>query len=142
MRSGTLPYFNALADTRRCLPLYFIVRRTYDAVNQKMAVGRRLESAKHHPTAILFFCADVQKQATNGSRKATPEGVFDRARKRPGPGLEEAPTSVSECPKGYSETLLAQFHHAFAWQNGIVPYKKFADVGAGASGLQNETSPH
>ena len=107
MRSGTLPYFNALADTRRCLPLYFIVRRTYDAVNQKMAVGRRLESAKHHPTAILFFCADVQKQATNGSRKATLEGVFDWASKRPGPELGETPTSVSECPKGYSETLLA-----------------------------------
>ena len=107
MRSGTLPYFNALADTRRCLPLYFIVRRTYDAVNQKMAVGRRLESAKHHPTAILFFCADVQKQATNGSRKATPESVFDRAQKRPGPGAWVLPTSVSECPKGYSETLLA-----------------------------------
>lgn len=96
MRSGTLLYFNALADTRRCLPLYFIVRRTYDAVNQKMAVGRRLESAKHHPTAILFFCADVQKQATNGSRKATPESVFDRAQKRPGPGAWVLPTSVSE----------------------------------------------
>lgn len=65
MRSGTLPCFNALADTRRCLPLYFIVRRTYDAVNQKMAVGRRLESAKHHPTAILFFlrgCAETGDQ--------------------------------------------------------------------------------
>ena len=36
-----------------------------------------------------------------------PKGVFNRARKRPGPGLGEAPTSVSECPKGYSETLLA-----------------------------------
>ena len=72
-----------------------------------MAVGRRLESAKHHPTAILFFCADVQKQATNGSRKATPESMFDRAQKRPGPGAWVLPTSVSECPKGYPETLLA-----------------------------------
>ena len=66
-----------------------------------------MEPAKHRPSAILFFCADVQKQATNGSREATPEGVFDWTPKRPGPGLGEAPTSVSECPKGYSETLLA-----------------------------------
>ena len=61
MRSGTLPYFNALAGTRRCLPLYFIVRRTLDDVNQKMAEGQCLESAKHRSSAFLFFCADVQK---------------------------------------------------------------------------------
>ena len=35
-----------------------------------------------------------------------PKGVFDRVRKPSGPGLGVAPTSVSECPKGYSETLL------------------------------------
>ena len=78
-----------------------------DAVNQRMAVGRCWADSKYCPTAILFFCADVQKQATNGSRKATPEGVFDRAQKRPGPGAWVLPTSVSKCPKGYSETLLA-----------------------------------
>ena len=36
-----------------------------------------------------------------------PKGVFNRARKRPGPGLGEAPTGVSEEPFDYSKTLLA-----------------------------------
>ena len=52
-----------------------------------MAMVRYLVDSKHRTMAILFFCAEVQKRATNGSRKATPKGVFDRALPRPVRGL-------------------------------------------------------
>ena len=58
-------------------------------------------------TAPRSSRADVRERATNGSGKAVPKGTFNRPRKRAVRGLGLAPTSVSEWPKGYPETLLA-----------------------------------
>lgn len=44
--------------------------------------------------------------AGHAKHRATPSGVFT-GRKADGPGLGETPTSVSRCPKGYPDALLA-----------------------------------
>lgn len=70
MRTGTLPYFNALADTRRCLPCTIIICAGRNYVNEVFENKYR-QNASHGETHL--YVVFVRRNQT-----CRPQAVFNQ----------------------------------------------------------------